>query len=405
MSKAMSRLRAILAVVIVLAVAAFLVASGIIPRLRARQQLRTQTTTQAEPNVIVIHPQHGAPSEEVILPGNIQAFIDAPIYARTNGYLKKWYFDIGAHVKKGQLLAEIESPEVDQQLQQAREDLNTAEANLKLAQTTAERYVNLFQSDSVAKQDVDNAVQDAAAKSAIVKSAQANVGRLEQMVSFEKIYAPFDGVITARNTDIGQLIDAGSSAGSSRELFHIAAVDRLRVFVNVPQMYSHQAVPGVKAQLTLPELPGRSFPATLVRTSDSMDPTTRTLLTEVDVVNSTGLLLPGSYTEVHFRIKSPSLTLLIPSNCLIFRSEGLRVPLVVHGDRAALVPVTVGRDFGTNIEVLSGLSADSSVIANPPDSLVDGERVHVVEPGQVPSSDSRTPVTPGPSDSRTPGVP
>lgn len=380
MSKAMSRLRAIVAVLIVLAVAAFVVASGIIPRLRARQELRSQTNAWAEPSVLVIHPQRGAPSEEVILPGNIQAFIDAPIYARTNGYLKKWYFDIGAHVKKGQLLAEIESPEVDQQLQQAREDLNTAEANLKLAQTTAERYVNLFKTDSVAKQDVDNAVQDAAAKNAIVKSAQANVGRLEQMVAFEKIYAPFDGVITARNTDIGQLIDSGSSGGPARELFHIAAIDRLRVFVNVPQIYSHAATPGTKAQLTLPELPGRRFQATLVRTADAMDPSTRTLLTEVDVVNSTGLLLPGSYTEVHFKIKSPRTTLIIPSNCLVFRAEGLRVPTVVNGDRAALVPVLVGRDFGTTIEVLSGLSETSSVIANPPDSLVDGERVHVVQP-------------------------
>lgn len=380
MSKAMSRVRAIVGVLIVLAIAAFVVASGILPRLRARQTLRDQTNTWAEPSVTIIHPQRGAPSEEVVLPGNIQAFTDAPIYARTNGYLKKWYFDIGAHVKQGQLLAEIESPEVDRQLQQAREDVATAEANLKLAQITADRYVNLFKTDSVAKQDVDNAVQDAAAKSTTVKSAQANVERLEQMVAFEKIYAPFDGVITARNTDIGQLIDSGSSGGPARELFHIAAVDRLRVFVNVPQVYSHAATPGVKADLTLPELPGRRFPATLVRTADSMDPSTRTLLAEVDVVNSTGLLFPGSYTEVHFKIRSQASTLIIPSNSLVFRSEGLRVPLVVNGDRAALVPVIVGRDFGNTIEVLSGLSETSAIIANPPDSLIDGERVHVVQP-------------------------
>ena len=376
----MPRLRAIFVLLVVLAIAAFIVISGILPRVRARQTLREQTTLSAEPNVSVIHPKRGAPSEEVVLPGNIQAFIDSPIYARTSGYLRKWYFDIGARVKQGQLLAEIESPEVDQQLQQARADLATAEANLKLAQITANRYVNLFKTDSVAKQDVDNAVQDAAAKNATVKSAQANVARLQQMVDFEKIYAPFDGVITARNTDIGQLIDSGSSGGQTRELFHIAAVNRLRVFVNVPQVYSHAAIPGIKADLTLPELPGRRFQGTLVRTADALDPSTRTLLAEVDVVNSTGLLFPGAYTEVHFGIKSDVSTLIIPSNSLVFRSEGLRVPVVLNGNRAALVPVTLGRDFGNTIEVLSGLSEDASIIADPPDSLVNGEIVRVVEP-------------------------
>jgi len=376
----MPRLRAIFVLLVVLAIAAFIVISGILPRVRARQTLREQTTLSAEPNVSVIHPKRGAPSEEVVLPGNIQAFIDSPIYARTSGYLRKWYFDIGARVKQGQLLAEIESPEVDQQLQQARADLATAEANLKLAQITANRYVNLFKTDSVAKQDVDNAVQDAAAKNATVKSAQANVARLQQMVDFEKIYAPFDGVITARNTDIGQLIDSGSSGGQTRELFHIAAVNRLRVFVNVPQVYSHAAIPGIKADLTLPELPGRRFQGTLVRTADALDPATRTLLAEVDVVNSTGLLFPGAYTEVHFGIKSDVSTLIIPSNSLVFRSEGLRVPVVLNGNRAALVPVTLGRDFGNTIEVLSGLSEDASIIADPPDSLVNGEIVRVVQP-------------------------
>ena len=379
MSKAAARLRALLGLIIVLAIAAAVVASGIIPRLRAKQELIKQTNTSAEPSVTIVHPQRGTPAEEVVLPGAIQAFIDAPIYARTNGYLKKWYLDIGSHVKQGQLLADIESPEVDQQLQQARADLTTSEANLHLAQVTAERYVNLFKTDSVAKQDVDNAVQDAAAKSANVKSAEANVRRLEQMVAFEKIYAPFDGVITARNTDIGQLIDSGSSGGPARELFHIAAVDRLRIFVNVPQIYSHAARPGIQADLTLPELPGRRFQGTLVRTADAMDPATRTLLTEVDVVNSTGLLFPGAYTEVHFKIKSNGSTLIIPSNSLVFRSEGLRVPIVVNGNRASLVPVTLGRDFGNTVEVVAGLSDGVSVIANPPDSLVEGEIVHVIQ--------------------------
>ncbi len=229
--------------------------------------------------------------------------MDAPIYARTSGYLKKWYFDIGARVKAGQLLAEIESPEVDQQLQQGREELGTAQANLKLAQLTAERYTDLLKSDSVAKQDVDNAVQTAAARVTAVKSAEANVKRLEEMVSFEKIYVPFDGVVTARNTDVGQLIASGSAVGQNRELFHVAAVKKLRVFVNVPQTYSHATTPGLNAELTLPELPGRRFPGSLVRTADALDPTTRTLLVEVDVNNTTGLLMPNAYTEVHFKVQ------------------------------------------------------------------------------------------------------
>lgn len=374
-----ARLRTSIVLLVVLAVVALVVVSGILPRLRARQTLRQQTTISAEPVVTVIEPRRANPAEEVVLPGNIQAFIDAPIYARTNGYLKKWYFDIGAHVKKGQLLADIESPEVDQQLQQARADLATNEADLKLAQITADRYVGLFKTDSVAKQDVDNAVQNAASKEAVVKSAQANVRRLEQLVSFEKIYVPFDGVVTARNTDIGQLIDSGSSGGPQRELFHIAAIDRLRVFVNVPQVYSHATKPGIKGDLTLPEIPGRRFEGTLVRTADAIDPATRTLLVEVDVVNSTGLLFPGAYTEVHFKIKSNGSTLIIPSNSLIFRSEGLRVPIVVDGNRTKLAPVTLGRDFGNTVEVLSGLPDRARVIANPPDSLVDGEIVRIVQ--------------------------
>lgn len=373
-----SRIRTIVILLVLLGGVALVVASGILPRLRARQTLRRQTTIAAEPTVTIVHPERESAAEEVVLPGNIQAFIDAPIYARTNGYLKKWYFDIGAHVKQGQLLAEIESPEVDQQLQQARADLTTNEADLRLAQITADRYVNLFKTDSVAKQDVDNSVQNAAAKVAVVKSAQANVRRLEQLVSFEKVYVPFDGVITARNTDIGQLIDSGSSGGPQRELFHVAAINRLRVFVNVPQVYSHATKPGIKGDLTLPEIPGRRFEGTLVRTADAIDPATRTLLVEVDVVNSTGLLFPGAYTEVHFKIKSNGSTLIIPSTSLVFRSEGLRVPIVVNGNRAKLKPVTLGRDFGNTVEVLSGLSDDASVIADPPDSLVDGEIVRVI---------------------------
>lgn len=375
---AMGRIRILILLVLVLAAAAYAVVSGIIPRLRAREVLQKQTDYLASPTVTVVHPKREAMAEEVVLPGNIQAFIDAPIYARTNGYLRKWYFDIGAKVKEGQLLAEIESPEVEQQLQQAREDLDTANANLKLAQITAVRYTDLFKSDSVAKQDVDNAVQDAAAKAATVKASQANVRRLQQMVGFEKLYAPFDGVVTARNTDIGQLIDSGSSGGPARELFHVAAVNKLRVFVNVPQMYSHDAKPGIKADLTLPELPGKRFTGTLVRTADALDPNTRTLLVEVDVGNTSGMLSPGAYAEVHFKVDAQAPTFTVPPTSLVFRSEGLQAAIVVNGNRAALVPVVLGRDFGTQVEVVSGLTADAQVIENPPDSLVDGETVRIV---------------------------
>ncbi len=381
----MKTVRIIIITVLALGLVALVVVGGIVPRLRQQQTLKQATFVAAEPAVTVTRPKLGNPAEEVVLPGNIQAFIDAPIYARTSGYLKAWYFDIGAHVKKGQLLAVIESPEVDQQLQQAREDLNTSQANLKLAQITASRYVDLFKSDSVAKQDVDNAVQDAAAKSATVKSAQANVARIQQMVDFEKVYAPFDGVVTVRNTDIGQLIQAGSEAGTGsttgagRELFHIAAIGNLRVFVAVPQSYSHAARPGIKADLTLPELPGRRFPGTLVRTADSLDVTTRTLMAEVDVINSTGLLYPGAYAQVHFRVKSPQATLIVPASSLIFRSEGLRLPTVVHGNRISMAAVILGRDFGDTVEIVSGLSEDASIVENPPDSLVEGEIVRVVK--------------------------
>jgi RND family efflux transporter MFP subunit len=376
----MKRLRLPLLLLLVLVVAALIIAAGIIPRLHQRAELRKETDYSAAPTVTVVHPTRQAPGEEVVLPGNIQAFIDAPIYARTSGYLKKWYFDIGAHVKRGQLLADIESPEVDQQLQQAVQDRDTAQANLKLAQITAARYTDLFKSDSVAKQDVDNAVQDAAAKASVLKSAQANVGRLQQMVGFENLYAPFDGVVTARNTDIGQLIESGSAGGPARELFHVAAIDRLRVFVNVPQDYSHDATPGTKVDLTLPELPGKRFAGTLTRTAHSFDPATRTLLVEVDVNNTTGLLYPGAYTETHFKLKSRASTFLVPPTALVFRSEGLRCATVINGNRAALIPVSLGRDFGTQVEVISGLNENSMVIENPPDSLVDNEAVRVVSP-------------------------
>lgn len=367
----------VLAGVVVLGVAVVLVVAGIVPRLKAKAALLKETHDLAIPTVSVIHPKLGALQTEIVLPGNIQAFSSSPIYARTNGYLKKWYVDIGAHVKAGQLLADIETPEVDQQLDQARADLKTAQANYRLAGITAERYQGLLKSDSVSKQDVDNASGDLDARKDMVASAESNVKRLEQLQSFEKIYAPFDGVITARNTDIGHLIDSGAAGGAATELFHMAAIQKLRVYVNVPQQYSQLARTGMAADVTLLEFPGRRFKGTLVRTASSIDVATRTLLVEVDVDNARGELLPGAYAEVRLRAPAGIPALILPVSTLIFRSEGLQVGTVQKGNRAALASITVGRDMGTEIEVLSGLTPDAAVIVNPPDSLITGETVRV----------------------------
>jgi RND family efflux transporter MFP subunit len=352
---------------------------GISTRVRAAAQVKADTGELAIPSVSVTQPKRGAPQEEIILPGNVQAYIEAPIYARTTGYLKSWYVDIGGRVKSGQLLAEIDTPELDQQLQQARADLATAKANSELAQITATRYESLLQSDSVAKQDVDNAVGEARAKKAMVDSATDNVKRLEQLQSFEKVYAPFAGVLTARQTDIGQLIVANSSAGASKELFRVAAINPLRVYVNVPQIDSPSARPGVPAYLTMPQFPGKRFPGTIVRNAEAIEQASRTLLTEVEVANPTGEILPGAYAEVHLKLPSTASTVVIPVTCLIFRSEGLRVGVVRQG-RAVLLPITLGRDFGTEIEVVAGLNGNEAVITNPPDSLVDGEEVRIAAP-------------------------
>ena len=362
-----------------LLIVAGIVVAGILPRRKASAALKVETNDLAVPDVSVIHPKLGAPQQEIVLPGNMQPFADSPIYARTNGYLKKWYFDIGGHVKKGELLADIETPEVDQQLDQARADLNTAQANYNLSQTTASRFQDASKTGAVSKQDVDNAVGDNAAKKAMVASAESNVKRLEEMQSFEKIYAPFDGVITARNTDVGHLINSGAGAPAT-ELFHIAATQTLRVFINVPQADSQAAKPGLVANLTLPEFPGKMFKGKLVRTSDSIDPVTRTLLVEVDVDNANGPLLPGAYTEVHLKVPMAVPTLILPVTALIFRSQGLQVATVQDGNRAALANIALGRDMGTEVEVVSGLAADDNVIVNPPDSLIEGETVRMVTP-------------------------
>jgi RND family efflux transporter MFP subunit len=351
---------------------------GIVTRVRARDSLRKETDANAAPRVTVFDPQKGAPKQELLLPGNTQAFTDAPIYARTSGYLKKWYVDIGARVKKGQLLAEIDSPEIDQQLQQARADLATAVANEHLAQTTAERYAELVKTDSVSKQDADNAIDTYSARRAATASAQANARRLEQLVSFERIEAPFDGVITVRNTDIGQLVEAGSSGGVGKELFHIATTGTLRVFVSVPQTASSSTTVGLPVDVTLTEHPSTPFEGKIVRTASSIDPATRTLLVEIDLDNRNGEILPGAAVEVHFKLASAVPTLMVPVSALMFRSEGLRLATLTSGNQAHLIPITLGRDYGTTVEVTSGLAPGMIVIDSPPDSLVDGQQVQVV---------------------------
>jgi len=367
--------------IVAIVVALLIVITGIVPRVQARKTLKEDTDRLAAPTVLVTKPEPSEPAQEVVYPSNIQAFVDAPIYARTSGYLKSWHYDIGARVKKGDLLAVIESPEVDQQLEQARADLQTTLANAKLADVTAARYTNLLQSDSVSKQDTDNAVQQAQAQHANVSSQQANVKRLEDLVSFEKVYAPFDGIVTQRNTDIGQLINAGNGGGAT-QLFHVAAIQTLRVFVGVPQEYAPDCKPGNPAYLTLTEFPNKHFEGTIARTSNSIDLATRTLNVEIDLPNKTGELLPGAYAQVHIPVTAQQPTYLLPVGVLLFRSEGLRVVTVVDGNKAKLVPIVPGRDYGREIEIVSGLKADDQVITNPPDAVTDGMTVRVIQPKQ-----------------------
>jgi RND family efflux transporter MFP subunit len=370
-------LRVVIVAVIcaVAAVIGFDIFHGIESRVEAANALKQQSSQSAIPTVSVIHPKFGGNLEEVLLPGNAQAYVATPIYARTNGYLKSWNFDIGAHVKAGQLLAVIETPELDRQLDQARADMATAQANYDLAKTTADRYEGLFKSDSVAKQEVDNAVGDMHAKKAMLDSAAFNMRRLQETQHFQNVYAPFDGVITARNIDVGALIDAGSNA-PGKELFDIAATNRLRVYVNVPQQYSRDVKPGGAAYLTQAEFPGRQFPGRIVRTSDSIDPVSRTLLTEVDVDNPTGELLPGAFLSVHLKMKAKAAGVIIPVNTLIFRANDMQVA-VVRNNRAELVGITIDRDYGTQVEVVSGLTTQDAVIENPSDSLTSGTEVRV----------------------------
>jgi len=369
----------VLAAILVLGVVALIVMSGIAPRLKAAAELRNETQEAAVPVVAVIPPKRGTPTQEIVLPATIRAFTDAPIYARTNGYLKRWYADIGVHVSAGQLLAEIETPEVDRQVEQAKADLANAQANYKLAETTLSRYQDLLKSDSVTKQEVDNFAGNFEARKAAVQSSQSNLDRLQQLQSFEKVYAPFDGVVTARNTDIGALIDSGGS-NPAKELFHVASTERVRIYVDVPQNYSRLAKPGLTADLSLAEYPGRRFKATFVDTSHAIAEASRTLRVEFDATNKTGELLPGAYAEVHLQLPASTTTYVVPVTALLFRSEGLRIAIIKEDNHAVLLPVTLGRDFGGEVEVVSGLAGDERVVISPPDSIVTGETVRIAKP-------------------------
>ena len=378
--KPISGRKAVVGIVIVLVAALALGGYGIASRKSANTVLAQRTTELAAPSVIALPPKQGAPVDSFVLPGNVTAYTDSPIYARTSGYLTKWYFDIGARVNKGALLADIATPELDQQLSQAENDLVTAQANANNARIQAERYTDLVKTDAVSHQDTDTFVNQAAAMAAAVKSAEANVQRIKELQSFEKVYAPFDGVVTARNIDTGQLITQGSTS----ELFHLQAIQTLRVYVNLPQMYSANVKRGSKIDLTFAEHAGKTFQGTLVRTSDAIDPVSRTLMVEIDVDNRGGELLPGSLAQVHFKAPAAGPTFIVPAAALIFRREGLRLGVVLDdskaGNIAHLVSVVIGEDDGANVQIVSGVSAGDKVIQDPPDSLIEGEKVHVESP-------------------------
>jgi RND family efflux transporter MFP subunit len=375
--KPISGRKALVGVALLLVVALLLAVFGIVSRRSAATVLAERTQELAAPTVIAAPPTPGAPMESFVLPGNVTAWTDSPIYARASGYLTRWYFDIGARVKKGALLAEIATPELDQQLAQAEADLNTAQANANNARIQADRYSGLVKSNAVSRQDTDTFVNQATATAAAVRSAQANVDRLRELQSFEKVYAPFDGVVTARNVDTGQLIDPGAG----KELFHLQAIQTLRVYANLPQAYSNNVKRGSKIGLTFAEHSGKTYEGTLVRTADAIDPASRTLLVEIDVDNRAGELLPGSLAQVHFKTPAAGPVFIVPAAALIFRKEGLRVGVVVNGNVAHLVPVVIGEDDGASVQIVNGLGAGDRVIQDPPDSLIEGEKLYVESPG------------------------
>ena len=347
---------------------------------RASAKLREATEAQSVVTVATVKPQPLTELSDLILPGNLQANYEAPIYARTSGYLKRWLVDIGTPVKAGQLLGEIESPEVNSQLHQAEADLATAEANQKIASVTAERWRNLRASDSVSKQEADEKISLAASNDAQVQAARANVQRLRELTGFQKIVAPFDGIVTARNTDIGQLIVAGNNTGP--ELFRVADMRRLRLYVRVPQTFAAVMKPGLTADLVFPDRPGRLYTASLESTSSAIDLASRTLLAQLGVENSNNELLPGAYTEVHFKLPAGAASdaYKLPANVLLFRDNGMNVATVGSQGQVVMKPVTVGRDYGSDIEIIQGLTAEDNVILSPPDSLTDGVNVRVAQP-------------------------
>jgi multidrug efflux system membrane fusion protein len=350
---------------------------GEVSRVLARSSLAKDTADAARPTVITIAPNRTALGEQLVLPGTVQAYIEAPIYARTSGYLKDWHTDIGTEVTKGQLLGEIETPEIDQQYAQAQADLATARANESLSASTNARWQGLLATESVSKQDADEKAGDAAAKRAAAESAAANVARLRELQSFKRVVAPFSGVITVRNTDIGALINAGQSAGS--ELFRIADTHKLRIYVQVPEAYAAAAGPGLEAELHFAEHPHQVFSARTVRTANALDPTVRTLQVELELDNPKREVFPGAYAEVHFKLPASAESLRLPANTVLFRSAGLQVATVDAQRRVTLKTIVQGRDFGGTIEILSGLQPDDVVILNPPDSLTDGVLVRVAK--------------------------
>ena len=357
-------------------------AIGFAIRLGERRALGKETESLAVPNVIVIQPKAAPPQEEIVLPSSLEAFTESPIYARTNGYLAHWYKDLGSKVQKGTLLADIETPEIDQELMQARAARDQAEAQLRLAKTSADRWETLRKMDAVAQQETDERSSGYTQGQAALASATANVRRLEQLESFKHVYAPFAGTITKRNTDIGALINAGNS-GMNQELFVVALVNPIRVYVDVPEIYAPSVRRGVNASIELPSLPGQRFTGSVARTADAIDPGTRTLRTEIDVPNSDGKLLPGSYAQVHFGVHVATTRLSVPVNALLFRSEGPRAAVVGSDGKVHLKPVVIGRDYGTDVEILGGLETSESIVLNPSDSLEEGQPVHATkESGQ-----------------------
>jgi RND family efflux transporter MFP subunit len=378
-SKADRQLRKTLrtVLIILLLVALVLAVWGVAARLHERSQLAKRTNSQAETTVVTAKPELSGAGDELVLPGIVQAYIEAPIYARTSGYLKNWHTDIGSHVHAGDLMAEIETPEVDRQLSQARADLATAQANLDLSRSTNERWKELLKTQSVSKQDADEKAGDAAAKEASTESAAQNVHRLQELEGFKRVLAPFNGVVTARNTDVGDLINAGQASGS--ELFRVADTHKLRVYAQVPEAYAIATTTGLQAELHFAEYPGKSYPAETVRTSNALDPTARTLQVELQLDNDKGELFPGAYAEVHFKLPDSMQTLRLPANVILFR-EGLQVATVDHEHKIKLKNVTQGRDFGKTIEILTGIERDDQVVVNPPDSIQDGVPVRIAPP-------------------------